>query len=405
MSNELNQQVVNQPQVDDNNTQGKGQQVDDKQSSKPQDSLFSPEELAATQRSQNRNTFFANMKEEDLERALLDAENGIPLPAYEEEQDTEENKSQQEGEQDNGLQDKGQEEEVKSEPKSDLIGGDNTQDKTPQQEQPKVEEYKIKARGKEYDFSLEELKKMASKGIDYTQKLQKIAPYRKMIDAIETNNISEYDINQLIEMKKGNKDAIGAFTKKYNIALSDIEAGEANAASYKPQSYGQEPSALQDIDVELRGSMDATNYKTMIDFVNNADSNSQQFFVDNPEALYILANNINDGSFNRVINEVEKQELLDVSNRRIPLIDRYRKIWLEMNNNQKANMQTNIGSNSVVTQLASHSENQNKDRLGLTGTNNVSIKDEKVINMLDDITDEDFERFFKEKTGMSFNSY
>lgn len=411
MSTELNQQGVtqvteqNQPlgEVNGGNTE-----------------VLSNEELAS-KRSQARNEFFAGQDEDAIFAAIENAENGIPLDLGEEKEETREesrhnvdanqhtevNESQEKGGQDNGLQIKGQKEEIVEgeQPNTSLLGGENKQEETP----PKVDTYKIKVSNKEFDFTLDELKQMASKGMDYTNKMQRIAPFRKMINAIETNNISEEDINQLIEMKKGNKDAVGAFTKKYNIALSDIEAGEANAANYKPQSYGREPTPLDDIDMELRASMVPTQYDRMVDFINTKlDQPSQQFFIDNPEALRLIANDIESGMFDKVMLQVEKGEYLGTWNRSVPKIERYRETYLKMNNNTNDNIPTNINNSTTNAgnNLVTPQETMDKSKLGLTGTNGVAAKqDSSIIQDLNDLTDEEFEKFWKQKTGADYTAY
>ena len=80
-----------------------------------------------------------------------------------------------------------------------------TDESTPESKGEEVQApttYKIKANGLEYDFTIDEMQMLASKGMDYTKKMQVIAPYRKTIDAIQENGITQDDINLFIVIKK-----------------------------------------------------------------------------------------------------------------------------------------------------------------------------------------------------------
>lgn len=394
------------------------QQVDDNQSSQveQQEEVQVNPESDAISRSQAREQFFASQSDEDIDNVLSAMEAGI----YKEPSD--ENKSETKSEKkegdDNGVQEqvrRKEEEVVEEEPKSKL--GETTKEiKAEKQEetQPNTEseqerrKYKIKANGKEWEYDLDQVKLLASKGIDYTKKLQALSPYRKMINAVSENGITEDDINQLIEMKKGNKDAIGAFTKKYNIALSDIEEGEANAQSYKPQSYGREYSELQEIDAEIRGMipsgtyLNQAQYDNMVNFFNNTLTNAdRELFEQNPQALHILANDFKTGMFDRTMQEVERLDNIEYYKRGVRLIDKY----IDVNNRLTASIKNNNSTQQAVSnQQTSQQSSVDKSKLGLTGTSGVAQKSAQA-QVMEDLTDEDFEKFFKEKMGVEFSGY
>ena len=92
--------------------------------------------------------------------------------------------------------------------------------------------YKIKADGQELELSIEELKQLASKGINYTRNTQQLSKHKSNIKAIEDNNISLEDLYQLSDMLKGDKNAIKNFLEKVNFNQEDMYSDESN--SYKP---------------------------------------------------------------------------------------------------------------------------------------------------------------------------
>ena len=393
------------------------QQVDDNQSSQveQQEEVQVNPESDAISRSQAREQFFASQSDEDIDNVLSAMEAGIyKEPSDENKQET---KSEKKEGDDNGLQDQRQEEEVvEEEPKSKLgetpkeIKAEKQQEETQPTTETEQErrKYKIKANGKEWEYDLDQVKLLASKGIDYTKKLQALSPYRKMINAVSENGITEDDINQLIEMKKGNRDAIGAFTKKYNIALSDIEEGEANAQNYRPQSYGREYSELQEIDAEIRGMipsgtyLNQTQYDNMVSFFNNTLTNAdRELFEQNPQALHILANDFKTGMFDRTMQEVERLDNIEYYKRGVRLIDKY----IDVNNRLTASIKNNNSTQQAVSnQQTSQQSSVDKSKLGLTGTSGVAQKSAQA-QVMEDLTDEDFEKFFKEKMGVEFSGY
>lgn len=332
-----------------------------------------------------RQAFFDNM---DNPQSI--AEDKQPTQESQSEPQTDDNQSIVKGEQDNGLQ----QEEVLNNQTQEIVGqtdesSEESEEETsdePVKEQKtrQKRQYKVKANGQDFDFTIDELKLMASKGVNYTQKLQKLSPFRKMLSAIEDAKITENEINQFIEMRKGNKDAIGAFTKKYNIALSDIEEGE-KAEGYKPQDYGKEPTPLSDIDEELSLSMESGNYRKICNFFNNElDIDSVKFFVDYPEALRELSKDIESGLFDIVKKTVQIGDLTDKYKKGVPFIQKYMYEARQYQENQKQAKQPTLGNQQEQKQQV------DKTKLGISGTKNIPDNTKKVISSIDEIDDEEY---------------
>lgn len=302
----------------------------------------------------------------------------------------EQQSQQEEGGQNDGLQKQeevlnNQTQEVVDEQVEEQVEDSVKESSTDEPAKPKQKrQYKVKANGEEFDVNFDEMRLLASKGINYTQKLQKLSPFRKMLSAIEDAGITENDINQFIEMRKGNKDAIGAFTKKYNIALSDIEEGE-KAENYQPQQYGREQTPLNDIDQELSLSMNKNNYDRMVNFFNRElDQASVQFFVDNPEALRILANDIETGNFDVIRKEIRLGDTTDRYKAGVSFMDKYRYEAIQLEEAKKQQVakpqQASLGQQQQV----------DKTKLGISGTKNIPDNTKKVISSIDEIDDDDY---------------
>lgn len=355
--------------------------------------------------SEARNAFFNQTSEEDIDKVISQMRSGT----YKDNKDK--NQSNRKEVSEHGLR---QEEMQRrnegqvSEDDSEEQGGSDEQGGSQEQggsEQPK-RKHKIKAQGKEYDFTLDDLKQLASKGIDYTNKMKRISPYRRMISAIEDEGITEDEINQFIEMRKGNKQAIGAFTKKHKISTIDIEEGERDSDRYQPNRYGRQPTPLNEVDNDLATSMQQKHYDKMVDFVNRGlEPESQQFFIDNPEALRLLAKDIESGTFDTVMDEIEKADYLDYYKPGVTTMQKYidisqRKLREQAQYKQNGN---NINNKTETTQNSSN-KNVDKTKLGVTGAQNTSKpKQQKVVSMIEDIDDEAFNAFYKKATGFEPN--
>ena len=270
---------------------------------------------------------YEDMSTEELEKAFLEAKS----------QETNEESNLEKGEPDNGMlrEEKlseeglrGQEEEISSDSEPNNEGEtplkDNeieyeTNDNNPTEEplvtnneevtQESVNNtlYKIKANGKEYDMTLDELKQTASKGMDYLRKTTALKPYRTMIAAMEQNKVSPEDINLLIDLKKGNKEAIAKLIKDNEVDVYDLP--EAN--NYTPQEYRTSESEYEIREVVNQLSQDADIFSRTSQVYSNMDETSKQVINSNPQMLAGLQQDIKSGLFDKVMPIAEKKAVVD----------------------------------------------------------------------------------------------
>lgn len=114
---------------------------------------------------------------------------------------------------------------------------DNKQEETP-------ETYTIRANKQDYTLTLDEIKNLASKGIDYTKKTQQFKEYLPVLDALKQQGIKPESINVLIDVAKGNKEAIKSIIKANNIDPMDLDDSMSvtdddgkESKPYAPQEY------------------------------------------------------------------------------------------------------------------------------------------------------------------------
>ena len=82
----------------------------------------------------------------------------------------------------------------------------------------------IKAAGREITIkNPEDIIRMVQMGADYTRKMQDLKPDRATIRMLKENGISKEDLEQLIDIKKGNKVALAKWLKEYDVDTYSVE--------------------------------------------------------------------------------------------------------------------------------------------------------------------------------------
>ena len=239
--------------------------------------------------------------------------------------------------------------------------------------------YKIKANGKEFEMTLDELKQTASKGMDYLKKTTALKPYRTMIAAMEENKVSPEDINLLIDLKKGNKEAIAKLIKENEVDVYDLP--EAN--DYTPQEYRQSETALEMKEVLSTISKDAEFSRTS-EIYDAFDEQTKAFLNEDPSRIVGLHNDIKTGVFDKVLPLAEKKAMIDGYN--APFLQYYLQAGQEILNANNRPIQTE------QKQYVPPENRANKIAAGLPS----SRGDKKtVIDYLDEeISDEDFKEWY-----------
>ena len=239
--------------------------------------------------------------------------------------------------------------------------------------------YKIKANGKEFEMTLDELKQTASKGMDYLKKTTALKPYRTMIAAMEENKVSPEDINLLIDLKKGNKEAIAKLIKENEVDVYDLP--EAN--DYKPREYRQSETALEMKEVLSTISKDAEFSRTS-EIYDAFDEQTKAFLNEDPSRIVGLHNDIKTGVFDKVLPLAEKKAMIDGYN--APFLQYYLQAGQEILNANNRPIQTE------QKQYVPPENRANKIAAGLPS----SRGDKKtVIDYLDEeISDEDYKEWY-----------
>ena len=267
------------------------------------------------------------MSDEELEQAFLaaKAEMGSPDTQYEEvREEAEEDLEQPEYEDSDDDADADGSDVDNEADSSDVDSETPDGEDTDAEEEPEATEeaeqieaqptpkHKFKANGREYEFSDDEVReqfpKIFGQAMDYTKKMQAIKPWRKTIDAIEGAQLSHDDVSLMIDVLKGDKDAVAAVLKRTGVDALELDIEQSR---YVPKDYGRDDKALavKDVIEEISGDAEYnTTYKILS---KEWDDGSFREMTSDPELIKLLHIDVKSGMYDRVQPIAEKLKVYD----------------------------------------------------------------------------------------------
>jgi hypothetical protein len=283
-----------------------------------------------------------NMSDEDLENAFKSAKADEDSPEIdditkpeeeepeevsdedevEEDEDEEESDLEQpadEEESDDNSEDGEDEEESEEDSEEDELADESeAEDPVEEEAEPEAEAQATqkrlyKANGQEFEFTDDEVKdqfgKVFGQAMNYTKKMQAIKPYTKMISAMQEEKLTEDDMNLMIDVLKGDKNAMSSVLERTGVDALDLNTEDTS--SYQPNSYGRNETelAIKDIVDEIGSEPEWTNTQNVIE--NQWDDNSRDAFVKNPQLIKELHVDMRNGVYEKVSPMATKLKVLD----------------------------------------------------------------------------------------------
>ena len=191
----------------------------------------------------------------------------------------------------------------------DTVDEQPTEEETkPTEDTHKVPTFKLKADGTEFELTENELKQLASKGMNYTKKMQDIKEYREHVSAIKEAALSKDDINLMIDVLKGDKDALATVMKRTGVDALDVDVENSR---YVPKNYGRNEVELEIEEVVETISRDPEYVTTKHIISSNWDKQSQMEFVKDPIKIAKLHEDVKNGTFDQVVPMMLKKKALD----------------------------------------------------------------------------------------------
>lgn len=258
----------------------------------------------------------ADIEEEITEPTEVEMEEGeeegiesdLEQPDEDSDHDTSADEEADESEED---EPESEEEEPDGELDEEEDNSEDNEEEADEEAQP-AQMHKFKANGREYEFTMDEIMQrfpqVFGQAMNYTKKMQEMKPWRKTIDAIEQAELSHNDVNLMIDVLKGDKDAIAEVIKRTGIDTLDLDTENSN---YVAKDYGRDERTLELGDVIDSISKDAEFSTTQKILLDEWDAGSRGRMSDNPKLVAALHQDVKDGTFDKLQPMVDKLKLFD----------------------------------------------------------------------------------------------
>lgn len=258
----------------------------------------------------------ANMSDSQFEEYLQSGKtpnvNNTDIPDTSDEEDV--NKDKEDKEDKETVSEKDGETEVTVEDTNDVDNNEEQKDDSSSTDSSSTINYKaayeaifkpFKANGKEITpRNIDDVINLMQMGANYTKKMQVIAPMKKIIESLNKAEIDEKNLNFLIDVYKGDKEAIKKLLKKHSVDPIELDLDETN---YVPKN-----NMVSDEDVEFSNVIDdiRDSLPKIQDIINSKwDKNSKDKLLSDPKLLRALHEEIQYGRFDKIQAQVEMEKM------------------------------------------------------------------------------------------------
>lgn len=222
----------------------------------------------------------------------------------------------------------------------------------------------LKANGKEIKLSsAEEVIQLMQMGANYTRKMQELAPARKVLMMLQNNDLlDESRISFLIDLEKGNPEAVKKLVKDKGIDVMDIDTESETA-------YTPGDNLVTDEEVGFRAVLDevasSETGKETLSVINTTwDEASKKKLWDNPRVMSVVHQHReikaegDKSIYDLITTEVERRTALGQIPTGTPFLQAYTMVGDEMaaaalNNNGGTGGQTTEAGQAQTTQTES----------------------------------------------------
>lgn len=162
----------------------------------------------------------------------------------------------------------------------------------------------FKANGKEITpRTPEDVVSLMQMGANYTKKMQLLAPMRKTVESLRQAEISDEDLNFLIDIHKGDKEAIKKLLGKHEVDPMELDLDETN---YVPKN-----NIISDADVEYYNTLEDIKDslpKIQEIITNKWDTKSKEMILKDPNLMKALHEEIQMNRFDVVQSRLETEK-------------------------------------------------------------------------------------------------
>jgi hypothetical protein len=189
---------------------------------------------------------------------------------------------------------------------------------------------KFKANGKDIELKSEqEAISLMQMGANYTRKMQELQPHRKMLMMLQNNGLlDESELSFLIDVKKGDKEALKKLIKDSGIDPLDIDVSvEPN---YQPGSHAvsDDEERFRTAIIDLRS--DPAGNETVTHINTEWDDASKEALWKAPEIMAVIHEQRQNGVYKTISAEVDRRRTLGIIPANTPFLQAYKAVGDEM---------------------------------------------------------------------------
>lgn len=181
------------------------------------------------------------------------------------------------------------------------------------------------ANGKTIELNTpEEVIQLMQQGANYTRKMQAIAPHRKMLTMAQNNGITEDKLSFLIDLEKGNPEAIQKFLKDKGVDPLTIDTDAEPTYREGTHKVSDNEVAFQTNLEELGSTPEG---KETLQTINSTwDDASKEVLWGEPGLMPVIHAQKANGIYDRIVSEVDRRKMLGQITPETSFITAYRTV-------------------------------------------------------------------------------
>ena len=184
----------------------------------------------------------------------------------------------------------------------------------------------FKANGKEITVdSAEDAIKLMQMGANYHKQMQQLKPAKRIIAMLEqAGMLDENKLNHAIDIMNGNSAAIHKLIQERNVDVSDLYSD--SEVDYTPNQHQVTDERIE-LDT-LFNELNSTSHgqRVLQEVAGTWDEKSRYTIGQTPEILRLLSNQIENGIYDVIVAEVDKQRMLGNIPANAPMLQAYEQV-------------------------------------------------------------------------------
>lgn len=175
--------------------------------------------------------------------------------------------------------------------------------------------------------SVDEAIRLMQMGANYSQKRAADKKNLGFVRVLEQNGMLDHEkLSYAVDLLAGKPEAIGKLLKDSKIDVHDLD--EDKVAAYRAESRAPS-AAVMAIEEVVDGLSGNTHFDRLVGDMSKWDEQSQALLGQHPQALTQLTEQVENGIYDKVMDEVNRQQVLG-NFAGVPLMQAYNQIGQEM---------------------------------------------------------------------------